>query len=83
MEQTNKEEEAENFLLEAKLVHGDREVAWLIEALVGVSVVHGDEVDVAEDKAAVVVVLQRLRVAHIEQLGSVERLRSSLVFFKQ
>lgn len=46
----------------------------LAEALVGVAVVHGDEVDIAEDEAVVIVLLQGLRVANVQQLGSVEGL---------
>lgn len=59
---------------EAKLVHGDGQVPGLAEAPVGVTVVHGDQVHVAEDEAVVVVLLQRLHVAHVEQLGPVEDL---------
>lgn len=46
----------------------------LAEALVGVAVVHGNEVDIAEDEAVVIVLLQGLRVANVQQLGSVEGL---------
>lgn len=46
----------------------------LAEALVGVAVVHGDEVDIAEDEAVVIVLLQGLRVANVQQLCSVEGL---------
>ena len=63
---------------EAKLVHGHRQVSRLAEALVDVAIVHGDQVHVAEDKAVVVVLLQRLHVAHVQQLGSVKGLVSIL-----
>lgn len=65
-------------LPEAKFVHGDRQVSWLAKAFVCVSVVHGDEVDVAEHEAFVVVLLQGLCVAHIEQFGPVKCLFSIL-----
>lgn len=64
--------------LEAKLVHGHGQVSGLTEALVGVAVVHGDQVHVAEDEALVVVLLGRLHVAHVQQLGSVEGFLSVL-----
>lgn len=48
-------------------------MARLAEALVGVAVVHGDEVHVAEDKAVIVVLLQGLCVAHVQQLSPVKR----------
>lgn len=68
-----------NFLSpEAKLVHGHGQVSGLAEALVGVAVVHGDQVDVAEDEAVVVVLLQSLSEADVQQLGSVEDLVSVL-----
>ncbi len=57
---------------EAELVHGHGQVSRLAETLVGVAVVHGDQVDVAEDEALVVVLLQSLHVAHVQQLGSVK-----------
>ena len=44
----------------------------LAEALVGVTIVHGDKVHVTEDETAVVILLQGLRVAYVEELGSVE-----------
>lgn len=47
---------------------------WLAEAIVRVSVVHGDEVDIAEYEASVVVLLQGLGVAHVEQFGPVKGL---------
>lgn len=50
----------------------------LAEAFVRVSVIHGDEVDVAEYEAIVVVLLQGLGVAYIEQFGPVKRLFSIL-----
>lgn len=53
-------------------------MARLAEAAVGVAVVHGDQVYVAEDKAVVVVVLKRLRVADVQQLRTVEDLVSVL-----
>lgn len=64
---------------EAELVHGHRQVSRLAETLVGVAVVHGDQVDVAEDKTLVVVLLQSLHVAHVQQLGSVKDLISVLM----
>lgn len=57
---------------ETELVHGHRQVSRLTETLVGVAVVHGDQVDVAEDETVVVVLLQSLRVAHVQQLRSVK-----------
>lgn len=53
-------------------------MARLTEALVGVAVVHGDEVHVAEDEAFVVVLLQCFHVADVQQLGAVEGLVSIL-----
>lgn len=46
----------------------------LAEALVGVAVVHGDEVDVAKDEAVVIILLQGLCIANVQQLGSVKGL---------
>ena len=63
---------------EAKLVHGDGKVPGLVVAVVEVAVVHGDQVHVAEDEAVVLAVLQGLRVAHVQQLGAVERLLAQL-----
>lgn len=60
------------FSPEAELVHGHRQVSRLTETLVGVPVVHGDQVHVAEDETLVVVLLQSLCVAHVQQLGSVK-----------
>lgn len=65
-------------LPEAEFVHGDGQVSRLAETFVCVSVVHGDEVDVAKYKAFVVVLLQGLGVAHVEQFGPVKRLVSIL-----
>src|SRR4029434_8246466 len=48
-------------------------MSGLIVALVDVSVVHGDDVHVAEDKAVVVIVLLTLGEAHVHQFASVER----------
>ena len=48
-------------------------MSGLIVALVDVSVVHGDDVHVAEDKAVVVIVLLNLGEAHVHQFASVER----------
>lgn len=42
---------------EAELVHGHRQVSRLAETLVGVAVVHGDQVDITEDETLVVVLL--------------------------
>lgn len=53
-------------------------MSWLTEAFVCVSVVHGNEVNVAEYEAFVVVFLQGLSVANIEQFGPVKRLFSIL-----
>lgn len=63
---------------EAELVHGHGQVSGLAEAPVGVTVVHGDQVDVAKDKAVIVVLLQGLHVADVQQLGSVKGLVSIL-----
>lgn len=63
---------------EAELIHGDGEVPGLIVAVVQVTVVHGDEVHVAEDEAVVRRLLQGLPVAHVEQLGPVERVFAQL-----
>ena len=60
-------------VLEPELVHGHRQVAGLAVALVGVAVVHGDQVHVAEDEAVVVVLLERLHVAHVHELRPVKR----------
>lgn len=58
---------------EAKLVHGNGEVAGLVTTAVQVAVVHGHQVHVTKDEAVVgSVLLQRLQEAHIEQLGPVE-----------
>lgn len=57
---------------EAKLVHGDGEVSWLIVAVVEVPVIHRDQVHVTKDEAVVICILQRLCVAHVQQFGSVE-----------
>lgn len=51
---------------EAKLVHGDGKVSRLVVAVVEVSVVHGDQVHVAEDEAVVLCVLQSLCVADVQ-----------------
>lgn len=53
-------------------------MSWLAEAFVCVSVVHGDEINITEYEAFVVVFLQGLGVAHIEQFGPVKRLFSIL-----
>ena len=50
----------------------------LTEALVDVAVVHRDRVHVAEDEALVVVLLQSLHVADVQQLGPVKGLLSVL-----
>lgn len=72
-QQRNTRTEGGSFVLpEAKLVHGDGEMARLTEALVGVAVVHRDQIHIAEDEALVIIFLQRFRIAHVEQLGSVE-----------
>lgn len=63
---------------EAKLVHGNGKVSRLIIAVVEVAVVHRDQVHVAEDEAVVLCVLQSLRVADVQQLGSVERVLTQL-----
>lgn len=64
---------------EAKLVHGHRQVTGLAVALVGIAVVHGDQVNVTEDKTVVVVLLQSLGEAHVQQLGSVKDLVPILI----
>ena len=63
---------------EAKLVHGDGKVPRLVVAVVEVAVVHRDQVHVAEDEAVVLGLLQGLRVAHIQQLGTVESFLTQL-----
>lgn len=45
------------FLPKTKLVHGHREVARLAGALVGVAVVHGDDVYITEDETVIVILL--------------------------
>lgn len=59
-------------LPEAKLVHSDGKVSWLVVTVVEVTVVHRDEVHVAEDEAVILCILQGLSVAHVQELGSVE-----------
>ena len=44
----------------------------LTEALVGVSVVHGDDVHIMEDEAVIVVLLQSFQEASIHESGLVE-----------
>lgn len=63
---------------EAKLVHGDGKVPGLVVAVVEVSVVHGDQVHVAEDEAVILGVLQSLCVTDVQQFGSVERVFTQL-----
>lgn len=63
---------------EAKLVHGDGEVPRLVVAMVEVAVVHRDQVHIAEDEAVVLGVLQSLRVADVQQLGTVESVLTQL-----
>lgn len=53
-------------------------MSGLAEAAVGVAVVHGDQVHIAEDEAVVVVLLQGLHVADVQQLGPIEDLVSVL-----
>lgn len=60
------------FSPEAKLVHGHRQVSRLVETLVDITIIHGDQVHIAEDETLIVVLLQGLRVTHIQQLGSVK-----------
>lgn len=50
----------------------------MAEAAVGVTVVHRNQVHVTEDEAVVVVLLQGLHVADVEQLGPVKNLFSIL-----
>lgn len=64
---------------EAELVHGHRQVSRLTETLVGVAVIHGDQVHITEDKALVVVLFQSFHVAHVQQLGPVKDLISFLI----
>lgn len=63
---------------EAKLVHGDGKVSRLVIAVVEIAVVHGDQVHVAEDEAVVLCILQSLRVANIQQLGTIESVLTQL-----
>lgn len=53
-------------------------MSGLVVAVVEVSVVHGDQVHVAEDEAVVLAVLQGLCVADVQQFGSVERVLAQL-----
>lgn len=46
----------------------------LTEALVDVTVVHGNKVNIAEDKTVIVVLFQGLVVTDVEEFGPVERL---------
>lgn len=68
----------EQLLPKPKLVHCHRDVPWLGETPVGVPVIHGDEVHVAEHEAVVVIVLQGLSEAHVEELSAIECGLSSL-----
>lgn len=45
----------------------------LIEALVDVAVIHGNEVNIAEDKTVIVILLHGLLVTNVEEFGTVER----------
>lgn len=51
----------------------------LVIAVVEIAVVHGDQVHVAEDEAVVLCILQSLRVANIQQLGTIESVLTQLV----
>lgn len=63
---------------ETKFVHGDGKVSRLVVAVVEVAVVHWDQVHIAKDEAVVLCVLQSLRVADIQQLGTVESVLTQL-----
>lgn len=63
---------------EAKLVHGDGKMSRLVVAVVEVAIVHWDQVNITEDEAVILCVLQSLRVANIQQLGTVERVLTQL-----
>lgn len=65
-------------LPEAKLVHGDGKMAWLVVAVVQVFVVHRDQVYVTKDETVVLCVLQGFGVAHVQQFGSIESFFSKL-----
>lgn len=63
---------------ETKFVHGDGEVSGLVVAVVEVAVVHWDQVHVTKDETVVLCVLQSLRVANVQQLGTVESVLTQL-----
>lgn len=55
----------------------------LTVALVEVAVIHWNEVNIAEDKTIIVILLQSLRVTNVEELGAIERLLASLPLRKE
>jgi len=55
----------------------------LIIALVEVAVIHWNEVNVAEDKTIIVILLQSLRIPNVEELGTIERLLARLPLRKE
>lgn len=67
---------------EAKLVHRHRQMPGLIIALVEVAVIHWNEVNVAEDKTIIVILLQSFCVTNVEELGTIEYLLSPLPLSK-
>lgn len=69
----------EQLLPKSKLIHCHRNVPWLGKTPVGIPVVHWDEVHVAEHEAVVVIVLQGLLKANVEELSTIECGFSSLV----
>lgn len=70
---------AKYVLPKPELVHCNRNVPWLRKTPVGITVVHRNEVHITEHKAVVIIVLQGLLKANIEQLSSIEHGVSSLV----
>lgn len=65
-------------LPKSKLIHGYRNVPWLWETPVGIAVVHWNEVHITKHKAVVVIILQGLLKANVEELSTVEHGFSSL-----
>lgn len=66
-------------LPKSKLIHRHGNVPRLGKTPVGVAVVHWDEVHVAEHEAVVIIVLQGLLKANVEELGAIECGVSGLV----
>ena len=62
-----------------ELVHGHGHVAGVVRTVVQVPVVLGQEINVVEDEAVPGEIFHRLRVAHVEEHGSVELVLVCLV----